>query len=123
MAVFQGIEEIEVWKRACRLAVDIYAITRDSAFDKDWSLRDQMRRAAVSIPSNVAEGFERGGGVEFNRFVRIAKGSCAELRTQVYIAHAIGYIDKPMNLRLIAELKEISAMLSGLSKYLKENKR
>ena len=121
MAAFKSVEEIDAWKRGCRLAVHIYEITQTSQFDKDWGLRDQLRRSAVSISSNIAEGFERGGTTEFNRFIRIGKGSCGELRTQIYIAQAIGYVEKAIAQQIVTELKEISSMLSGLSKYLKEN--
>jgi len=79
---FKRLEEIELWQRGCRLAVDIYKITSFGQLEKDWGLKDQIRRAAVSIPSNVAEGFERDTDAEFSRFASIAKGSCAELRTQ-----------------------------------------
>ncbi len=119
MAGFQRIEEIEAWKRACRLAVNIYKLTTGGPFEKDWGLRDQMRRAAVSIPSNIAEGYERGSHAEFNRFSMIAKGSCGELNTQLYIAEAIGYIEKSTARELIEEITEISSMLRGLSNHLK----
>ena len=112
------IEDIEAWKRGCRLAVDIYKITAVGSFEKDWSLRDQIRRASVSIPSNIAEGFERNSNAEFKRFIHIAKGSCGELRTQLYIAEGIGYINKETVNPILQECLEISSMLSGLSKYL-----
>lgn len=116
------LEDIEVWKRGCRLAVDLYKATTIKDFDKDWALRDQIRRAAVSIPSNVAEGFERDSDAEFCRFVLIAKGSCGELRTQIYIAQAIGYFDKTTATTFTKECSEISSMLGGLKKYLKGEK-
>jgi four helix bundle protein len=92
--MFKRIEDIEVWKRGCRLAVEVYRITGAGKFEKDWGLRDQIRKAAVSVPSNVAEGFERQSLREFRRFLLIAKGSCGELRTQMYIAQSLGYVDK-----------------------------
>jgi four helix bundle protein len=119
---FKRLEEIEVWQRGCRLAVDIYKITSIGQFEKDWGLRDQIRRAAVSIPSNIAEGFERDTDAEFSRFASIAKGSCAELRTQIYIALAIGYIDNSSANKLLNECIEIASMLKGLMKYLKQGK-
>ena len=78
-----------------------------------------MTRAAVSIASNIAEGAERNSGPDFNRFVHIAKGSAAELRTQIYIAQQIGLIDKTIQKEMVAELKELSAMLQSLSNSLK----
>jgi four helix bundle protein len=74
---YRSFEELEVWKRACQVAIQVYEVVRES---RDFSLRDQMQRAAVSIPSNIAEGAERGGK-DFVRFLRVARGSAAELRT------------------------------------------
>ena len=78
-------EDLEVWKEARRLTNEVYATTRDTGFSKDFGLRDQIRRAAVSVMSNVAEGFERGGNQEFVQFLYIAKGSCGEVRSQLYV--------------------------------------
>jgi len=114
--MFKRIEDIEVWKRGCRLAVTVYQATSDGGFAHDWGLRDQIRRSAVSIPANVAEGFERGTNAEFNHFLMISRGSCGELRTHIYIAEAIGYFDKEQSRKLVAECLEISSMLIGLSK-------
>ena len=119
---FKRFEEIEVWKRGCRLAVDLYRLTEKGAFERDWGLRDQIRRAAVSIPSNIAEGYERDTDAEFNRFVMIAKGSCGELRTQLYIAEAIGHIEKQTVTKLIDECTEISKKLASLGKHLRKSK-
>jgi len=74
--VFRKVEDIEVWKRACRLAVDLYSLCDQEPLAKDWGLRDQLRRAAVSIASNIAEGYERNSQAEFRRYLLIAKGSC-----------------------------------------------
>jgi four helix bundle protein len=98
-------------KRGCRLAVRIYQILEGC---KDFGLKDQMTRAAVSIPSNTAEGAERDSKAEFVRFLRIAKGSAAELRTQVYIARQIGLFDAVIQKEIVEEIKAISAMLQGL---------
>ncbi len=111
-------EELDIWKRGCRLAVDLYGLTGKGNWAKDFSLRDQVRRCAVSVPSNVAEGFERGGVNEFRRFLRIAKGSCGELRTQLYIAQAIDYISKPDMDPIVQETREISAMIQSLITHL-----
>ncbi|MFC1859662.1 four helix bundle protein [Thermodesulfobacteriota bacterium] len=83
---YRSFEELEVWKRGCRLAVRVYEVLAQC---KDYGLKDQMTRAAVSISSNVAEGAERDSRQEFIRFLHISKGSAAELRTQVYIARQI----------------------------------
>jgi four helix bundle protein len=108
---YQSFEKLEVWKRACRLAVDVSCALRDS---KQYALRDQMQRAAISIPSNIAEGSERDSRQDFIRFLRIAKGSAAELRTQCYIAKKLELITKTNADEFIQETKELSAMLQGL---------
>ncbi|TVR56624.1 MAG: four helix bundle protein [Candidatus Competibacteraceae bacterium] len=113
---YRSFEDLEVWKRACRVAVRVYEVLRDC---RDYGLRDQMTRAAVSIASNIAEGAERASAPDYNRFLHIAKGSAAELRTQLYIAQRIGLIDSTTQTELTQELKEIAAMLQGLTKSLK----
>ena len=79
-------EDLEVWKKGCQLAVDLCIATHDS---KDYALKDQMQRSAISIPSNIAEGAERDSEGDFMRFLRISKGSCGELRTQLYLSERI----------------------------------
>ena len=106
-----GFENLDVWKAGCRLAVDVYSELQKS---RDYSLRDQIQRAAVSISSNIAEGSERQSKKEFVRFLYIAKGSCAELRTQLYIASCIGAISSERASKLTGETKRIAAMLTGL---------
>ncbi len=113
--MYHSFENLEVWKRSCQFAVSVYESLRDCP---DLALKDQMQRAAVSIPSNIAEGSERGGK-DFVRFLRIASGSAAELRTQVYIAKKIGVLADDSFSRLLPELKEISKMLTGLARSLK----
>ena len=109
--MYRSFEELEVWKRACRLAVDVYQALQDN---KQYALKDQMQRAAVSIASNIAEGCERDSKPDFVRFLRIAKGSAAELRTQLYISQRLQIMDKTANINLLGECKEIGAMLQGL---------
>src|SRR5687767_2491505 len=86
MAKISRFEEIESWKRARMLTHEIYKITSSGTFSRDFALRDQIRRAAISILSNIAEGFERGGDNEFLQFLSVAKGSCGEARAQLYVA-------------------------------------
>jgi len=112
---YQSFEELEVWKRGCRLAVEVCRIIGDT---KHYALRDQMQRAAISIPSNIAEGSERDSQPDYIRFLRIAKGSAAELRTQTYIAQQLRIILKADAEKFVIELKEISAMLQGLIRSL-----
>ena len=110
---YSSFEELEVWQRACKLSVRVYSLLRST---RDYGLRDQMTRASVSIPSNIAEGAERDSAAEFKRFLHIAKGSAAELRTQVYIATQVGILAKEEETELTNELKRISSMLHGLVK-------
>ncbi len=112
--MFSKLEEIEVWKRGCRLAVNVYKLTAEGSFSKDWGLRDQVRRSAISIPSNIAEGYERSSNNEFRRFLMIAKGSCGELRTQLLISKAIGYESNDEMKNILQECTEISSMIQGL---------
>src|SRR5216684_4253257 len=86
-------EDLEVWKEARRLTQRIYQLTKNENFSKDFALRDQIRRAAVSIMSNIAEGFERSGTAEFNQFLATAKGSAGEVRAQLYVALDQGYLE------------------------------
>ena len=109
-----GFKELRVWQKAKTLAVYIYEITNQSGFIKDYGLKDQIRRAAVSIPSNIAEGDERETDKEAVRYFYIAKGSSAELLTQAIIAHEIGYLDDKSFEKIEKECTEISKMLSRL---------
>lgn len=86
MAKFERFEEMDAWKKARGLVNAVYTITSAGEFARDFGLRDQMRRACVSVLSNIAEGFERGGNKEFCQFLATAKGSCGEVRAQLYIA-------------------------------------
>jgi four helix bundle protein len=108
---YQSFEDLEVWHRGCRLTVEIF---KAFANCKNFSFRDQTQRAALSVPSNVAEGSERGSSKDFAHFLNIAKGSCGELRTQLYIARKLELLAKPAFDALVKESKELSAMLEGL---------
>lgn len=104
-------EDLGVWKRGARLSADIY---KELVQIKDFGFKDQITRSGLSIPSNIAEGIERGSNKECVRFLQYAKGSCGELRTQIYIGIDIGYIDPVTGKQWIKETREISAMLVGL---------
>ena len=116
---YKSFEDLEVWQRACRLAVEIFEEFRSCDF---INLKNQIERSALSIPSNIAEGAERGGVKEFSQFLKIAKGSCGELRTQLYIAATLKNLESHKSKSLIAESKEISAMLEGLRKSITKTK-
>ena len=104
-------EELEVWKKSCRLTVSLYTSMRKCS---DHCFKDQMTRAALSIPSNIAEGAERRSKKEFINFLSIAKGSAAELRTQIYIASKIKLLPETDCKSFVADLKIISSMLQNL---------
>ena len=112
---FSSFEDLEVWKRACELAVFVYESLKKS---REFGLRDQMQRSAVSIASNIAEGAERPTK-DFLRFLRIAKGSAAELRTQTYIAAKVGILNVEQMKHIVEETKGIARMLTGLARSLK----
>ncbi len=119
MATIDRYEDIEAWQMARELTKRIYAVTNDGQWNRDFGLRDQIRRAAVSIMSNIAEGFERGGRTEFARFLAIAKGSAGEVRCQLYVALDVGYIDQAVFDGLVALTERTSGKIAGFSNYLK----
>jgi len=106
-------EDLEVWKRATRLSVAIY---RHVAALKDYGFRDQITRSSLSVPSNIAEGYERVSQKECAIFLSYAKGSCGELRTQVHVGMEIGYIDPSVGKGWLRESEELSLMLGALIK-------
>lgn len=110
-------EDLDVWQQSMTLAEMLYKELRGC---QDYSLRDQMHRSAISIASNIAEGYDRGSNKEFIRYLYIAKGSCAELRTQLCLANRIGIIDSGTFDLFLDSTKKISAMLANLIKVRKE---
>ena len=107
-------EDLIAWQKARELTKNIYKITKQGDFHKDFGLRDQIRRASVSIMSNLAEGFERGGRSEFHQFLVIAKGSCAELRSQLYVVLDNDYIVEITFQNIDSLAKEVSRLVGGL---------
>ncbi len=114
-------EDLEVWKDARRLTQCIYQITQTDKFSRDFALRDQIRRATISIMSNIAEGFERGGNQEFCQFLYVAKGSCGEVRSQLYIALDQNYISRNEIDQLKDSYQRLSSMISNFIAYLKKS--
>ena len=110
---FQSFEDLEVWQRGCRLAVDVFKTFADC---RNFTMQDQVQRSGLSIPCNVAEGYERNSDKEFIRFLNISKGSGGELRTQPYISRKLDFLTKLDFERLVGESKEISKMLHGLAR-------
>jgi four helix bundle protein len=110
----ERFEDFIAWQKARKLTAEIYRITSEENFARDFGLKNQIRRAAVSTMSNLAEGFERGRPAEFHQFISIAKGSCAELRAQLYVALDVGYIDLPTFEVLMRQATEVGQILGGL---------
>lgn len=116
-----SFKDFEIWKLSIDLAVEVYHITNNSKFLKDFSLRDQIRRAAVSISSNIVEGFEKNGNKEFIHYLTIAKGSLGEVRNQLEIARRIQYIDDIEFNKFDEKCICLSNKLGGFIRYLKLN--
>ena len=108
---FDSLEDLIVWQKSMRLCVDIYELFRHN---KEFELRTQIQRSVVSVPSNIAEGYERQTDKEFIRYLYMAKGSCGELRTQLYIAISISTIEKESGMTLVDRARHISGMLQKL---------
>jgi four helix bundle protein len=121
MAVIVKFEDLEAWKKARELTKSVYKITSDGDFAKDFSLKDQIRRASVAIMANIAEGYERGGNKEFMHFLSMAKGSAGEVRALLYVALDAGFIQDNVYDQLLVSVIEIARIISGLMRYLKDS--
>ena len=110
--------ELKVWQKAMDLTVEIYSIVRLLPQEETYALSDQMRRAVVSIPSNIAEGQGRDTMKEFNRFLSVARGSLRELSTQLEICERVNYLDQTKTVKAASLIEEIDKMLNALSKSL-----
>ncbi len=119
MATVKRFEDLEVWKASRTLTLKIYELTEK--LNKDFSLQNQMRRAAISISSNIAEGFERDGQKEFIQFLAISKGSAGELRSHLYLLFDLKHISESEFSALFQELNSVSKMLMSLINYLKSS--
>jgi four helix bundle protein len=114
-------EDLEIWKEARRLTKEIYRLTAAPKFSKDFSLRGQIQSAVISIMSNIAEGFERAGNQEFSQFLYVAKGSCGEVRSQLYTAVDQGYLSANESEGLLNSFQRLSSMIGSLINYLKRS--
>jgi len=121
MSKIERFEDLDAWTLARRLTNAIYDVSAVGEFCRDFALRDQIRRASISIASNVAEGFERDGDKEFMQFLSIAKGSCGEVRAQLYLALDRAYISDKEFEELKAKASELSRVISGLIRYLRQS--
>jgi four helix bundle protein len=110
----ERFEDFIAWQKARELTREIFKITNLPAFSRDFGLKDQIRRAAVSIMSNIAEGFERGRATEFHQFLSIAKGSCAELRSQLYVALYADYVPESRFQQVMSKASEVGQIIGGL---------
>jgi four helix bundle protein len=115
MGSYKRFEDLEIWKESMDICKDIYALLRDC---KDYGLKDQMQRASVSVPSNIAEGYERNGVKEMQHFMYVAKASCGELRTQLYLAIMLKYIDSEKGNILIERVAKLSVMIYNYIQFL-----
>ena len=115
----KNFEEIEAWKRARELTKLIYRISSHVDFNKDWGLKDQIRRAAISVMSNIAEGFDSSSKLEFIRFLGISRRSASEIQSQLYVAVDQGYIQQDDFKNIYKETEEIRKMITGFIRYLK----
>ncbi len=121
MAVVRRFEDLEVWIAAKDASVMIYKITENESLRKDFGLKDQIRRASISVISNIPEGFERNGNKEFIQFLSIAKGSAGEVRAQLYIIKELNFINEEEFVLLYEKVTQVSKMLSGFINYLKQS--
>jgi len=119
MAQIKRFEDIEAWKKGRQLAKGIYTLTARGEFARDYGLKDQIRRAVVSVISNIAEGFSRQTDQEFVQFLHIAKGSTSEVQSQLYIALDLGYISQEEFSKLYNQADEVAKLISGFIRYLK----
>jgi len=122
MAKIERFEDIQAWQEARELAKAIYRFSSIDPWAKDFALRDQIRRAAISVMSNIAEGFDRKGDAEFGRFLSIAKGSASEIKAQLYIALDQRYIDQTTFNSLYESCDKTVRFLGGFIRYLSGKK-
>jgi four helix bundle protein len=118
----ERFEEVDSWQKGAELVNAIYRVTGKGDFARDFALRDQIRKAAVSIPSNIAEGFERSRRGEFVQFLRYAKGSAGEVRSQLYHARDQGYIDEDTFQSLQSQVESISRQIQGFIRHLESRR-
>ena len=121
MSTIKSFEDLIAWQKARTLNVLIYKISEQGLFGKDYALKDQIRRASISIMSNIAEGFERNGNKEFIQFLSVAKASNAEVRSQLFIALDLKYIDKEKFDEVHKLSVEVGKIINGFIEYLKSS--
>jgi four helix bundle protein len=117
----QRFEDFEAWQKGRELTNMLYGLSANGAFSRDFVLRDQVRRAVVSVMANTAEGYERGGDKEFLQFLSVAKGSCGELRSHLCVALAQRYLTDAQYRLACDKAMEVSRLISGLMRYLRQS--
>lgn len=121
MCSISNFEDIDAWMKARELTNEVYEVTERDQLSRDFGLKDQLQRASVSIMSNIAEGFERGGNQEFIQFLFQARASCAEVQSQLYVAKDREYISEEEFERMYSLAQEVSKLVSGFISYLRES--
>lgn len=122
MATITDFRELKCWQEARSLTKDLYAITRVGGFAQDFGLKDQIQRAAVSIGSNIAEGFERDNNSELVKFIGYSKGSTGEVVSQLYTAYDVGYITEVQLIGFVSRLQALASMLGKFQSYIRNSK-
>ncbi len=120
MAAYKNFEDLPIWKEAKDLTVQIYIITKEEKLKRDYGLSEQIRRAAISISSNIAEGFDRSSKKEFIKSLYIAKGSVLEVRSQLFLCKELGYLDGDFSEKLLEQTRSLSRQIGALISYLKK---
>ena len=124
MSLASNFEDLTIWQDARQLLKEIYSIFMIKGLaQRDYGFRDQLQRAALSVMNNIAEGFERSSKADFARFLDIAKGSCGEVRSMLYVASDLGYIQKDRTLGLISQFQILSKQIAALSKTLRKSNK
>lgn len=122
MSKANSFEDLRVWQLARELVRAVYLLTNEGKFDKDWALKEQLRRGAVSSMANIAEGFERGSTQEFIRFLYIARGSAGEVRSHLYVARDLEYIEQPSFERIQKQAISVSRVIYSFIRSLESSK-
>lgn len=120
MGKIKQFEDLEIWKEATSIAIEIYLISETGKLRTDFGMKDQIRRAAMSISDNIAEGFEYESNLQFVRFLRYSKGSSGELRNKLYVLKKVDFIDEEFYTSIYKRLIDLSKQISGFIKYLRE---
>ena len=123
MTTIKRFEEVKAWQVAREIVRDVYRLVDGTQLARDYGLRDQLTRAAVSVMSNIAEGFGRNSSKDFARFLDLSRASAAEVQSLLYVADDIGYVEPSVATALRERMDECIAMIAGLQRYLRKNSR